>query len=187
MVPRVAYFRGSEPTIDRKGWGFDLGTTWTPGALDPFALTLGYALGSGDTSPEGTDQTFRQTGFQDNNGKFDGVTSFRYYGELMDPELANLAISTVGLGIRLALRTSLDLVYHQYRQDEPFPRLINAELDRRPDGIHRDLGWEIDLILGSRNWTSWDFEVVAAYFAPGDAFPDAESATLGKLQARYRF
>ena len=50
---------------------------------------MGWAWGSGDQEPQsGNNGTFRQTGFQDNNDKWSGVTSFRYYGELVDPELS---------------------------------------------------------------------------------------------------
>ena len=64
------------------------------------------------------DHAFRQTGIQDNNDKFGGVTSFKYYGELLEPELSNLHILTAGIGRRFGRRMSLDLIYHNYRQDE---------------------------------------------------------------------
>lgn len=179
---------GSASETALHGWAFDIGTTWEPDFLDPFAFTLGYAWGSGDDDPGGkSDKTFRQTGFQDNNGKFAGVTSFRYYGELLDPELANLGIITAGVGARIADKTSLDLVAHMYRQVEPLDRLIDTNLRRRPDGLRRDIGWELDLILGSRRWDNWDLEIVAAYFDSGDAFSSGDDAFLGEFQLRYRF
>jgi alginate production protein len=181
----LAAFRGTLGETNREGWAVDLGTTWTP--VNVFSITVGYALGSGGSSSSTTDRTFRQTGFQDNNARFGGVTSFRYYGELVDPELANLQILTAGVGFRVARRTSIDLVAHHYSQDQARDRLVDADLDRRPDGINTELGWELDLILGSRTWPSWDFEVVGAYFEPGTAFEDGDSAYLGKLQVRYRF
>lgn len=184
----LALFRGSIAATRMEGWAFDLGSTWNPRFAGPLSITLAYAVGSGDASPGESDRTFRQTGFHDNNGKFGGVTSFRYYGELMEPELANLKILTAGLGLRVARRTSLDLVVHHYRQYAAAARLVDSELDMRPDGVHPDLGWELDLIFGSRAWRSWDFEAVGSWFEPGDAFPeDADSAYLAKLQLRYRF
>ena len=36
---------------------------------------------------------------QRNRGKFNGVVSFRYYGEVLDPELTNLRILTLGIGL----------------------------------------------------------------------------------------
>jgi alginate production protein len=167
-------------------YGLDLGTTWSPPALAPFSFTAGYAFASGDADPGGTDHGFRQTGFQDNTAKFAGVTSFQYYGELFDPELANMRILTAGVGARIATRTSLDLVWHQYQQDEPLASLIDAGVKPKPDGVDANLGTEVDLILGMRRFTDWDLEVVLGWFSPGDAFTQDDDALLGKIQLRYR-
>lgn len=168
------------------GWGLDLGRTFKPKALGPVSLTLAYAIGSGGGEDRGTDRTFRQTGLQDNNGKFDGVTSFRYYGELVDPELANLHVATLGIGARLARRASLDLVGHYYRQHEA-SEFLESEIDEEPDGDDRDLGWEVDLVYGDRRWEVWDLELVGGYFEPGEAFSEEDGAFLGRIQVRFRF
>lgn len=184
----LALFRGKRGAIDLEGWALDVGATARPDWLQPFSFTVGFAQGSGGTISAEKDATFRQTGFQDNNGKFAGVTSFRYYGELVDPELANLRVVTAGVGMRFARRSSLDLVWHAYQQDTARQRLIDTELDRRADGKHTGLGWEADLVFGSRESPLFDLEVVAAYFSPGAAFPaDAEAAFLGRIQMRFRF
>ncbi len=170
-----------------QGWGVDLGTTWSPEG-SPFSFTAGYAYGSGDRGGDGSrDRTFRQTGFHDNNDRFAGVTSFRYYGELAEPELANLNIFTLGLGLQLAPRTSLDLVYHYYLQDHALDTLFDSEIDQDPNGIDEELGWELDLIFGSRRWDHWDLEIVGAWLRPGEAFDEDDDAFLGKIQLRYRF
>jgi len=180
--------RGYADDVDLHSYAYDLGTTWTPAFLDPFNLTLGYAFGSGDDpATSGTNEGFRQTGLHDNNDKFAGVTSFRYYGELVDPELSNLGILTVGAGLRFGRRSSLDLVWHDYRQAEAFDRLRNADLDRRPDGVESDIGTELDLVLGMREWSRFDLELVAGRFEPGDAFPGADPAWLAAVQLRFRF
>ncbi|HVS10834.1 MAG TPA: alginate export family protein [Planctomycetota bacterium] len=182
----AAWLAGEAAGRDLGGWGLDLGRTF-PKAFGPIALTVGYAVGSGgDEEVGGTDRTFRQTGFQDNNGKFDGVTSFRYYGELADPELSNLHVATLGLGARVARRASLDLVAHGYRQDEA-SEVFLSEIGEDPEGEDRDLGWEIDLVYGDRRWEIFDLEAVLAYFAPGDAFGEDDDALLGKVQVRFRF
>lgn len=173
---------------DRRGWGLDLGTTWSPPQLEPFHLTAGFAHGSGDADPnDGTDATFRQTGLNDNNGQLGSVTSFRYYGELVDPELANLQVATLGLGIRPRDELSLDLVWHALRQDEPSTQLFDANLKHKPDGVHRELGHELDLVLGWRPDSRWDLEVIVGTFNPGRAFPDADRAWIGSAQVRWRF
>lgn len=184
----VASFRGKRGPVALEGWAYDVGTTYRPKWTGPFSFTLGYAYGSGGRLTAEKDEAFRQTGFQDNNDKFAGVTSFRYYGELLDPELANLRISTLGLGMRFARRSSIDLVWHSYEQDSARRRLFDTQLDRRADGIHRELGWETDLVLGVREWTRVELEFVAAYFSPGAAFADdAKGAFLGKAQVRILF
>lgn len=184
----LSHLRGSRGTTDVEGWAYDVGTTWSPGAVDPFYFTAGYALATGDDDPAaGRDTGFRQTGLQDNNSRFGGVTSFRYYGELLQPELANLGILTLGVGVKLGRRTSIDLVYHDYRQDVIGTKFHGADIDASPNGSHAHLGREIDLIFGSRHWKNWDFEVVFAHFDPGDAFDEDDDAFLTKFQARYRF
>lgn len=187
-----AYQTGERAGRDVSAWAYDAGTTWEPGFLEDWYFTAGYALGSGDRSATGTDGNFRQTGFQDNNARFGGVTSFNYYGELADFELSNMGILTLGVGKVLAPKISLDLVYHRYTQDVPLDRFspgpsIESDLDRRPNGVDADLGSEIDLILGYRAIANWDLEVVAAMFSPGDGFDQTDNAYLGKVQLRYRF
>ena len=183
----LAGFYAARAGGDTLGVGFDVGKTWTPKALDPLSFTLAYAFGSGGEDEEGTDHVFRQTGFQDNNAKFDGVTSFRYYGELSDPELSNLQILTVGVGARVARRTSVDLVVHHYRQHRPSRQAFENEVSRRPNGVDKDLGWETNLIFGSRRWEDIDLEIVGAVFDAGQAFDRDDAAYLGKFQMRFRF
>jgi len=181
----VSYMDGSTGAIDNRGWALDLGSTWE--FHEHFALTAGYAKAQGDDRDSATDHTFHQTGLNDNNGKFAGVTSFRYYGELVDPELANLEIMTAGLGWMPARGISLDLVWHEYRQDELSTRLVDTDLDKRPNGRHKDIGSELDLVFGWLTDYNMDVEIVAAWFKPGKAFDNADDAFLGKLQFRYRF
>lgn len=181
----IAWLNGHTGTADQRGLALDLGTTWEPG--DHFAFTLGYAWGQGDPSGSETGRTFRQSGLQDNNGKFAGVTSFRYYGEVLDPELANLAVFTAGIGWLPRSGLSLDLVWHQYRQDHLSTRLVDTELDRRPSGQSKDIGHGLDLVFGWRTRWNMDVEAVAGWFSPGRAFVNADDAFVGKLQLRFRF
>jgi hypothetical protein len=175
--------------FDVSAFAYDVGTTWEPPFAAPLYFTVGYALGQGASN---ANESFRQTGYQDNSTKFGGVTSFSYYGELLEPELSNLGITTLGVGARIAERTSLDLVYHTYTQDDPstvfspFPN-VEANLDRRPNGNDGDLGWELDLVFGYRRFKNWDLEVVAATFEPGEGFDQDDTAYYGKFQLRYRF
>lgn len=181
----VAYMLGKREQLNSRGWAFDIGSSWW--FHERFSITLGYAVGQGDDPESTTDETFRQSGLQDNNDKFSGVTSFRYYGELVDPELANLEILTAGLGWLPMQGISVDLIGHSYWQNKRSDRLVDSDIDMRPNGIYRYLGWEIDLVLGWRTSPRWDLEAVTAWFNPGNAFDQADNAALGKFQFRYKF
>src|SRR5262249_40724325 len=125
-------------------------------------------------------------------GKFGGVTTFKYYGELIDPELSNLGIFTLGVGTLLSDWVSLDLVYHTYKQDVAqkelsFPPTDSSLRRATLSGLDADVGSEIDLIFGYRRFESWDLEIVGAYFDSGDAFTVGDDAEYLKVQLRYRF
>ena len=112
--------------------------------------SAGLAFATGDDPDTADDETFRQTGLQDNNGKLGGVTSFRYYGELSDPELSNLFIATVGVGKRLTTDLSVDVIAHYYRLHETSSQLEEVEWDSDLSGGNKSLGWETDVIVGYR-------------------------------------
>lgn len=182
----LAVLSGQRDQREVLAWGGDVGARWVSDSPMRWTLTGGLAWGSGDDGSE-RDRGFRQTGLQDNNGRVGGVTAVRYYGELIDPELANLRIATLGLGLRFWRRSSVELIAHHYRQDSPSERLLNTNLDRRPNGVDLDLGWELDLVVGVRRFRHWDVELVGAYFDQGRALGDGDDATLGALQIRYRY
>lgn len=180
--------RGYANNQNLEGWALDLGTTWEPGFLEPFYVTLGYATSTGDDpATPNVDESFRQTGFQDNNAKFGGVTSLRYYGELVDPELSNLEIATLGLGLRFTRDVSLDLIYHDYRLAEPALKIRDTQIATPMDGVHRGFGEELDLVLGVRRWNGFDLKLSASHFEPGSAFPAGDDAFQLGLRLRYRF
>src|SRR5205085_12446452 len=128
---------------------------------DPWRGTLGDAFGSGDHgSTTGTDEGFRQTGLQNNNDKVGGPTSIRYYGEVVDPELSNLGILTAGIGYELAHKTAIELLWHRFRQDEAATFLRDTNLDRSPSGLSKDIGEELDLVLGTKAYSGLQLELV---------------------------
>jgi len=160
------------------GWGFDLGATWETRLPGRPSLTLGYAVGSGDVksdSPKVDDQkaadhSFRQTGLHDNNDRFRGVDAFKYYGELLKPELSNLRIATVALGFPILTNSSVELVFHSYRQVDAAKFLRDANIRRQPAGRKRGIGHELDLVIGLEEWEHIEIELVAAAFRAGSAF-----------------
>jgi len=149
----------------------DAGLGWImPLAFEP-RLYAGYAVGSGDSTVQGSeDRSFRQTGIQTNEAGFGGAERFNSYGLLLDPELSNLSVVTAGAGISLLHSSSLDLVYHHYRLVEPATALRNARIETPLDGRSRALGEEVDVVLAVEEWERFEVQVQASAFRAGKAF-----------------
>lgn len=184
----IASLSGREGSMRLKGHGFDLG--WTSRLdfpLEP-SFTVGYAFGSGDPDPaDRVDRNFQQTGLQDNQGKFNGITKFKYYGELFGPELSNIMIGTAGFGIIPFKKGSLDVVYHYYSQMERANVLRDVGIKQEPSGISRDLGHEVDLVFGMKIVSALRIEILTAAFIPGKAFPNSDRAFSGEFTMRFLF
>src|SRR5262249_14730896 len=118
----------------------------------------------------GEDTAFRQTGLQRNNDRFLGVDRFRYYGELLRPELSNLHIVTAALGYRILRSSSLELLYHYYHQAVPAPFLRDTKLKADPTGRSGAIGHEWDAALGLEEWEHLEVELVGAVFRAESAF-----------------
>jgi len=170
------------------GWGMDIGAFWTlPFELQP-TLTLSYARGSGDRNPNnGHNSTFRQTGIQRNNWRFNGVSRFKIYGELFDPELSNMGIFTSALGLRVFKNSSIEMVYHKYDQVEAVDSIRNNSLNENPNGRSRDLGQEMDLVMNFREWKRLELELTGAVFDPGSAFDKRDLAYSIFFDVNYNF
>jgi len=156
---------------DVSGWGLDVGLSWIlPWHLEP-RFFGSYAFGSGDPDPEeGTDRSFRQTGLQANEAGFGGVERFPHYGLLLDPELSNLHVVTLGAGLSLLRSSSLDLVYHHFQLVEAASSLRDARIEVELDARHRHLGDELDLVLAVEEWERVEFDVALSAFRAGSAF-----------------
>ncbi|MHC5064869.1 MAG: alginate export family protein [Planctomycetota bacterium] len=157
---------------------FDL--PWRP------TLIAGYASSSGKRDSN-RHAGFRQTGLQDNNAKFGGVTSYKYYGEVLEPMLANLQISTLGLGIRPHRAFSMDLLFHTYRMDVASSSLVDSNLRTMPNGDSRDVGWAADMVTGYRYFNRLSAELVLGHFSPGRAFDNRDNALKLEFQLRLKF
>jgi alginate production protein len=168
-----------ENTEELSGGAYEVGGTYRflglP--LQP-SVTLGYAYGSGDDSPDDRkNNQFRQTGLQSNEGRFGGVTQFKTYGEALDPELSNIRIYTAGVGLRPSGSVFVDLVYHRYRLAQLADQLrstnVTALMNQIPTEQSKDVGSELDVIVGFRNLfgiRGLGFETRAGWFLPGNAF-----------------
>ena len=162
-----------------EGTAFDVGFTYRfRGAPLGLSVTLGYAVGTGDGNPSDTKNSeYRQTGLQSNEARFGGVTQFKAYGETIDPELSNVKILTAGVGFRPAPTMFVDLVYHRYAlkaiADQIRNWALTAQMNQDDAALSRDVGEELDIILGFRNLFGvkrLGFEARAGVFFPGKAF-----------------
>ncbi|MGH8029659.1 MAG: alginate export family protein [Arenimonas sp.] len=172
-----------------RGWAFDAGGTWiAPWAAEP-RISVGFARGSGDPDPgDDEDRAFRQSGLHGNEIAFGGVQRFGRYGRWLDPELSNLSVATLGLGVSLLRSSSLDLVHHRYRLVEPAEALRDSRFDIPLTG-DRDLGQAWDLVLALEEWKRLEFELSASAFKPGRAYGDAADGWRlgGSLAVRIAF
>jgi alginate production protein len=184
----LVHVRGRDGSRPIRGWGVDGGVTYAFALPLCPALTAAYAFGSGDGNPDNrVDGVFRQTGLQENEARWTGITRFKYYGELLDPELSNLTVVTVGLGLRPTKRISLDLVYHEYRQDTASTELRGAALAADPSGLSRQLGRELDLVVGYDGVAGLEVKGVFSYFIPGQAFPRADGSVFASVKVEWKW
>lgn len=185
----AAAVRGKSRGRKLRAYGVDSGLSVRfDGDWRPF-ITLGLAYGSGDDDlSDGEDGNFRQTGLQDNEARTYGITSYNYYGEVIDLELSNMWVGTLGIGIRPHGDTSAELLYHHYLQAESDDELFDSDLEVDPNGDHRGLGQEIDFVAAYRPSDRTKLSLVLGVFFPGDAFPDgSDPALLARVKFSYRF
>ncbi len=184
----AATVSGHEAGKKVRGYGFDVG--WISRFKYHFnpAVTIGYAFGSGDSNPDDNrDKSFRQSGLQDNSAKHRGLIRIEQYGEVFEPELSNLMIGTFGFGFRPTKNGSLDIVYHHFQQVRTENRLRNVRIKPDPNGESRDLGNEVDLILGWAVRKGLNIQAIWGVFFPGAAFPGTDNVFLGKIEIQFLF
>lgn len=172
----------------RHGFAVDAGATYifsTP--LRP-RVTLGYAMAS---------KYYRQTGLQSNEATMGGNTKFNIYGATLAPELTNLHILTAGIGVNITPDSTLDLVYHDYRQVEKGDLDVhNSELKSRYDTRKTSrLGGGIDLIWGLEVNEHLKTELIMGMFTPSKRFRSGSGDNASRsapaysvgFEAEYRF
>src|SRR5213078_3057587 len=80
--------------------------------------------------------------------------------------------------------SSVEFVYHFYRQDVPAPFLQSAKIPD-PTGRSSTIGHEWDLVLGLDEWTPLEVELIGATFLAGRAYgPNSRSLAEGVRGAR---
>jgi hypothetical protein len=170
------------------GYGVDMGWTSRVNLFKQTSLTFGYALGSGDKNRrDDLDRNFRQTGLQGNSGKFNGKTKFQYYGQVFNPELSNMIIWTGAWGILPKPETSMDIVYHYYTQVYRANKFRDVQINEKPSGKERELGHEVDLIIGAQVAQNVEAALTTGLFIPGRAFVKKSNAFLAELVVQVQF
>jgi hypothetical protein len=177
--------RGTSGEQKLRGYGLDVGAIWQ--WHPSLSFIGGYAYGSGGESGA-VDRRFRQTGLHLNNGWIGkGGSKLKYYGELVKPELSNIAISTLGVRWLPSEFASVELLHHHYRQPSPSDRFYGYGLKVAPNGVNGDLGQELDLVIGYRRIKGLKLELNLAHFRPGGAFSGRLTPqNLVYLEFRYR-
>jgi alginate production protein len=184
--------RGEDRGRPQRAWALDGGATLTSRGQVRASVTAAYAVGSGEEKEPGDpfSQEFRQTGYEDNTGRFGGFSSFKYYGEVLDPELSNVRILTLAAGLRFGSSVSVDGVYHVYRQHRLDDDLRAAlEPPNPPNEDSLDLGRELDVIVAVRNlWKRASMSYSFGRFDPGPALAGSQGhATRHRLSVRVAF
>jgi alginate production protein len=150
--------------------GWDLGATLALEAVLRPSISLGYARGSGGERSDAVDTHFRQTGLHENKARLGGVKRLQMYGELLRPDLSNLGIATVGAGVRVLGNSSVELVWHRYRQVVPDATVAAARLSADPEGLDRRLGRELGVAVALREWSRLELTLRWSRFSPGPAY-----------------
>ncbi len=165
---------------DVRAWAFDGNVTMAP--VDRWAMTFGYAYGSGDDDPtDGTDHSFRQTDLHSNSSR-PGVASRlqRNYGEALRPELSNIHILSVGTNYQFTDSTDAGITYFNYHLAEDATSMRSSNISAPLNGTDRNVGQEADVFVNVDVAKALNFQpslvegikfrVSVGSFFPGDAY-----------------
>ncbi len=130
-------------------------------------LTLGIAAGS---------KGFQQTGLHSNKTYDGGQTQFNRYGYVYQPQLTNMAVATVGVGIRPSRNFSLDITAHAYAQVEKTAGMPAARVSGETNGESTFLGGELSIVGAWRPTRKSKFELGLSLFQPGPAYENRKAA-----------
>ncbi|MEP4198344.1 MAG: alginate export family protein [Aliishimia sp.] len=151
------------------GFGFDVHTTHKFGKskLNP-QLVLGFAMGS---------EGYRQSGIQSNKTYNYGQAQVHRYGYAYQPDLSNLAVGSLVVGLRPSRKLSVDLGVHNYRQVSASSVGPMARVSGVTTGTDTFLGNEISLVGAWRPTKKSKVEFGVGHFKPGRAYVDRSAAT----------
>jgi len=171
-------------TTELGGYSVNVGLNWTTSLAMQPTFTIAAAQGSGGDPSE----RFRQSRLQSNNFALNGKNTFRYLGEVMDPELTNLRVLTFGMGVKVTKQWRADLALHSYQQVVLEDNLRGSDIEFSPTGLNDDLGQAVDVVLSYQPDGQLQIQGTAGLFIPGEAFDDVhDPASLLQLELSYQF
>jgi hypothetical protein len=170
---------GNAISSEQNGFGFDFRATQkiTQHALNP-QITFGFAMGS---------IGFRQTGLQSNKTKDGGQTLCNRYGFVYQPDLTNLAVTSIGVGLRPSRKFSVDLNTYFYGQVNKHATTPSARVSGFTTGNSQFLGTEVSLIGAWRPTKKMKVEFGAGVFQAGSAYQNKNSTKRFYIRATRYF
>lgn len=169
---------------DVRAWAFDGRVIAKPfSGIHAPALTLGYAYGSGEENPAGTDtdSEFRQTDLDGTSSRLGLERNQQsHYGEVLRPELSNIHIAMAGVAVPLSDHTDISATYFNYHLAEDATSHRSSGVTAAMTGTDKDVGQAVDIgfyvdlddqFSSKLPYTrDIDFRIVAGSFFPGDAY-----------------
>lgn len=153
----------------RTGFGFDVRRVqgFNSRKLNP-QLMIGFAMGS---------EGYVQSGIHSNKTYNRGQAQVHRYGYVFQPDLTNLAVGSLALGIRPSRKLSIDAGLHVYGQVRKSTTAPIARISGATTGDNRFLGAELSLVGAWRPSKKTKIEAGIGHFKPGSAYFDKSSAT----------
>ena len=149
---------------------------WSPAQADDWSLIVGRAQG---------EREYRQNGLQGDSEVF---------GELLQPELANLVVNTIGIEYEINEYAEIGLQAFEYEQESAIDELRDATIDFELNGTSKDIGEEIDLVLTVEAFDGMELRLIVAEFKAGKAYDiepgrnyEGETSQFWKLELEYEF
>jgi len=153
--------------ISVNGFAIDIGGVYK---TDDFGFGLGLAHGSGDNDDKSSQNLFLQPSISNNKDYMIGTSRYRYYGEMLDPQLSNINIISLYGGLKLYENMWIESNYHKYIQQVATTQLRSSNLFISTNGLDRDIGQEVDIVVGGRFNNRNEIQLIMSGFFGGDAF-----------------
>ncbi len=157
----------SVSNISVSGVGLDFGGIYRTA---DYGFGFSYAYGQGSNGEGSSQDLYIQPNNSNNKGNILGTTRYRYYGEMLDPQLSNIQILSLFAGITVFENTYLEFNYHKYIQNTASTQLRSSNLFIQTNGEDKDIGQEIDVIWGGKFENGQEIQLVISGFFGGDAF-----------------